>query len=62
MRKLLCRQKTQLLVHQGQQFVRSLGVPPFNGIQDACNITHADSPSFQVPDSIILGAKGGECK
>ena len=45
MGQLLGGQEPQFLVDQRQEFVRSLRVPPFDGVQDACDITHADSGS-----------------
>jgi hypothetical protein len=60
--KILRGENAKFLVHQGQEFVRSFCVPPFDRVQDACDVTHADSPPCQVPNSTILGAKWGECK
>jgi len=38
---LLCCQAAQLLVDQGQELIRGLGVILFDGFQDMCYVTHS---------------------
>jgi hypothetical protein len=62
MGQLLGRQNAELLVHQWQQFVCSPRVPPFYGVQDARDITHADSPPLRACDDHILCEMGRNLK
>jgi hypothetical protein len=52
--QLLSGKQTQLLIDQGQELVRSFRVPLLNGVQDACDITHADSALFRALDTTIF--------
>ncbi len=60
--QLLRRQNTEFLIEQGQKFVRSFRVPPFDGIQDACDITYADSSPLLTSNRHILSQAQGNFK
>ena len=56
------RQQAEFLINQGQESAHSPCVPPFDGIQDACYITHAESPAFPVSDGLIFERTKGDFK